>query len=551
MNEFHFNTNTNCKYEILAEISFHSKTSKKQTIKLLCSRILARHRPKENEYEYFDDNDITQENSNLIKEHTEDDYKVKPKLNNALNEEDGSSSIQEQFTNISINESELHTKWYAYWEKNGENFVNETWLKQYGNCTMDDHPMSLEELYEKHREQQYHILYWKFVNELDTVTIETEEHTSESCIDVQCDSSFSEEFDNFDNVSNFDFLYKYRLFQDKNIYLTKAYWALSIIGYIYNDQNEFKSAYVEYLKSNIIKSTRHLNVYKYPKVVESKNVNSEINTKSLNTITNLEKPNNCDVDEQCKSSVTKMPLKKKKVLKSEKWKQRKDERMINEMEKFGYTYLKNNPKLLKFWKKRHLLFSKFEEGIKLDEESWYSVTPEIISSHIAERCSCYLIVDPFCGAGGNIIQFAKTCELVIAIDNDPKKVEMARHNAELYGVADRIEFIIGDYFALAPTLKADVVFLSPPWGGLDFMNLEEYKFSDIMPSNGGGEHMLCLARKITSNIAIHLPKNTNIFDCLKLADDGYVEVQQNMLNSRYNSLTVYFSELYGLCDENI
>lgn len=44
-------------------------------------------------------------------------------------------------------------------------------------------------------------------------------------------------------------------------------------------------------------------------------------------------------------------------------------------------------------------------------ESWYSVTPEIISQHIAERCSCYLIVDPFCGAGGNIIQFAKTCEL--------------------------------------------------------------------------------------------------------------------------------------------
>lgn len=44
-------------------------------------------------------------------------------------------------------------------------------------------------------------------------------------------------------------------------------------------------------------------------------------------------------------------------------------------------------------------------------ESWYSVTPEIISRHIAERCSCYLIIDPFCGAGGNIIQFAKTCML--------------------------------------------------------------------------------------------------------------------------------------------
>jgi len=170
----------------------------------------------------------------------------------------------------------------------------------------------------------------------------------------------------------------------------------------------------------------------------------------------------------------------------------------------------------------------------LVSESWYSVTPEIISIHIAERCSCYLLVDPFCGAGSNVIQFAKTCELgkfynviffthttnsfnlfcisVIAIDIDPKKIEIARHNAELYGVADRIQFIIGDFFALAPTLKGDVVFLSPPWGGPDFTDLEEYKMSYIMPEKGGIKEMMSLTRQITSNIALHLPKNTNIFD---------------------------------------
>lgn len=92
---------------------------------------------------------------------------------------------------------------------------------------------------------------------------------------------------------------------------------------------------------------------------------------------------------------------------------------------------------------------------------------------------------------------------------------MARHNAELYGVADRIQFIIGDYFTLAPTLKADVIFLSPPWGGPDLMNLEEYKLSYLMPENGGIENMLSLARQITLNVALHLPKNTNIFDVNK------------------------------------
>lgn len=42
---------------------------------------------------------------------------------------------------------------------------------------------------------------------------------------------------------------------------------------------------------------------------------------------------------------------------------------------------------------------------------WYSVTPEKIAKHIAERSACGIVVDGFCGAGGNTIQFAKTCQL--------------------------------------------------------------------------------------------------------------------------------------------
>lgn len=42
-------------------------------------------------------------------------------------------------------------------------------------------------------------------------------------------------------------------------------------------------------------------------------------------------------------------------------------------------------------------------------ESWFSVTPERIAKHIAERCACGVMVDAFCGAGGNAIQFASVC----------------------------------------------------------------------------------------------------------------------------------------------
>ena len=59
---------------------------------------------------------------------------------------------------------------------------------------------------------------------------------------------------------------------------------------------------------------------------------------------------------------------------------------------------------------------------------------------------------------------------MIAIDIDPIKVKYARHNAQVYGVEDHIEFIVGDYRQIVPHLKAvDVVFLCPPWGGPDYL----------------------------------------------------------------------------------
>lgn len=41
--------------------------------------------------------------------------------------------------------------------------------------------------------------------------------------------------------------------------------------------------------------------------------------------------------------------------------------------------------LKKFYKKRYYLFSKFDRGVKIDDEGWYSVTPETIAKHMANR----------------------------------------------------------------------------------------------------------------------------------------------------------------------
>ncbi|OLY82177.1 Trimethylguanosine synthase [Smittium mucronatum] len=61
---------------------------------------------------------------------------------------------------------------------------------------------------------------------------------------------------------------------------------------------------------------------------------------------------------------------------------------------------------------------------------------------------------------------------------------IAKNNALIYGVADKIEFICSDFFKLVPRLKADLVYLSPPWGGVQYSEKPIYELSDIQPIDG-------------------------------------------------------------------
>ncbi|XP_066969831.1 uncharacterized protein Tgs1 [Macrobrachium rosenbergii] len=199
--------------------------------------------------------------------------------------------------------------------------------------------------------------------------------------------------------------------------------------------------------------------------------------------------------------------------------------------------------LLKYWAQRHRLFLRYDEGIRLDEESWYSVTPEMIAAHHAYRCRCDVVVDAFCGSGGNAIQLASTCKSVIAIDIDPAKIELARHNAAIYGVEDRIKFIVGDFLELAPTLSADVVLLTPPWGGTGYFQERVYDVKKL----GGAmdcEKVMQAARLITKNIALYLPRSSNLCQIIELAGlGGAVDLEYNYMNKKLKAVTAYFGKL--------
>jgi len=90
---------------------------------------------------------------------------------------------------------------------------------------------------------------------------------------------------------------------------------------------------------------------------------------------------------------------------------------------------------LKYWDQRYRLLSLFDQGIKLDAESWYSITPEAVAKHVTSSCigrarewKCRMekILDCFSGCGGNTIPFAALGKQVVSVDLDPVKVEYLR-----------------------------------------------------------------------------------------------------------------------------
>lgn len=205
------------------------------------------------------------------------------------------------------------------------------------------------------------------------------------------------------------------------------------------------------------------------------------------------------------------------------------------------------PDLAKYWAQRHRLFSRFDEGIRLDREGWFSVTPERIAEHIALRVQqCFpeaqLIVDAFCGVGGNAIQFALSGSRVLAVDIDPVRLDLARHNAAVYGVDHRIDFIQGDFLDLAPGLHGDVVFLSPPWGGPDYLSADVFDIRTMMEPDGF--LIFEKARLISDDIVYFLPRNADMDQIASLAGPGgRVEVEQNFLNNKLKTITAYFGGL--------
>ncbi|XP_076945151.1 uncharacterized protein LOC143616096 [Bidens hawaiensis] len=190
----------------------------------------------------------------------------------------------------------------------------------------------------------------------------------------------------------------------------------------------------------------------------------------------------------------------------------------------------------------------------MDEEGWFSVTPEEIAVRHAQRCVAGgAVVDCFAGMGGNSIQFAALGYHVIAIDIDPIKVEVASNNSKIYGVDNYIDFIVGDFLQLAPSLKGNVAFLSPPWGGPSYKTTENFTLDLLKPVDGCA--LFQVAQTITPNIMMFLPRNVDVCQVEQLSwlssPPLNVEIEENCVRGFLKGVTAYFGKTayWGVAQE--
>ena len=206
-----------------------------------------------------------------------------------------------------------------------------------------------------------------------------------------------------------------------------------------------------------------------------------------------------------------------------------------------------------------------------------------IADHVAKSApkGRSILIDAFCGAGGNTIAFAKSghWRRVYAIEKDPATLECAKENARIYGVHDKITWFVGDCFELLGDDDSDsgkavdvlkivageygVIFASPPWGGklttplfillfsrkpprLTRWKGPAYKTQKVFDLNSmpySLQHMVESFSKLTKNLLFYLPRTSDlrqIAECLK--EDEKAQVVHYCTNGASRALCTYLGD---------
>lgn len=124
----------------------------------------------------------------------------------------------------------------------------------------------------------------------------------------------------------------------------------------------------------------------------------------------------------------------------------------------------------------------FHEAVQYDDVSLYSATDQLTARATARVLQTLpgvtkasTVTDATACIGGNTMEFARIFAHVHAVELDSVRASMLRHNLALLQLDMGVTVHEADYCQLQTTLRQDVVFLDPPWGGKRYKQQERVR----------------------------------------------------------------------------
>jgi tRNA/tmRNA/rRNA uracil-C5-methylase (TrmA/RlmC/RlmD family) len=155
--------------------------------------------------------------------------------------------------------------------------------------------------------------------------------------------------------------------------------------------------------------------------------------------------------------------------------------------------------------------------IQLSNIGLYSVTDYKTADMISQKIKEYfntndiIVTDGTANMGGNTISFGKYFKHVNAIEIVPLHCDIVKNNIDAHKL-DNIQVICGDFLEKYKTLKQDVIFLDPPWGG---KNYKEEKSLDLFLS---GRNLIYIVNDLINYaklLVLKVPRNYNLMGLIR------------------------------------
>lgn len=127
------------------------------------------------------------------------------------------------------------------------------------------------------------------------------------------------------------------------------------------------------------------------------------------------------------------------------------------------------------------------DQLKIDDESHYFITYKDDAVKITRILKKYLfdigvatsdctIVDATAGVGGNVLSFSKCFKTVVAYEISEERANFLKNNLEVYDITN-VEVIADDCTKRILDSPCDVLFIDPPWGGVNYKKKKKLRLS--------------------------------------------------------------------------